>query len=186
MAKHPDLSEGSTAKPDEQEGGFLARWSRRKRDARVQERPAAEQPARTPEAPTAPKTDADMPALETLDEHSDYSGFLSPGVSEQLRQAALRKLFHLPQLNVVDGLDDYAEDYRVFAPLGDIVTADMRHRREMEEQRARERQRELEASREPEVAEQDQAEGHIPEPAAEAQPDAAPPPVDNPEPTQSG
>ena len=45
---------------------------------------------------------------------------------------ALRKLFHLPQFNFRDGLDDYAEDYTNFEPLGDIITADMRHRMERE------------------------------------------------------
>ncbi len=79
-----------------------------------------------------------MPALDTLDEHSDYSGFLSPKVSEGLRKAALRKLFHLPQFNVHDGLDDCCEDLTGFTPLGDIVTADMRYRLELEKERARE------------------------------------------------
>ncbi len=176
MARPPKPSAPPAARHDEPRQGFLARWSRRKRNAREEEQAAARQePLKAPEAP---KTDADMPALETLNEHSDYSGFLSPGVSERLRQAALRKLFHLPQLNVVDGLDDYAEDYRVFAPLGDIVTADMRHRREMEEQRARERQRELEANQETSVAQEKPAEEQTPEPGAAAHSESAPPPAD--------
>jgi hypothetical protein len=35
-------------------------------------------------------------------------------------------MFHFPALNVVDGLDDYAEDFSHFEPLGDILTQDMR------------------------------------------------------------
>ncbi len=96
------------------------------------------------------KTDADMPPLDALNEHSDYSGFLSPGVSEELRRLALRKLFHLPRFNVRDELDDCAEDYTGFTPLGDIVTADMRHRMELEKEKAREHLKELVESKQEE------------------------------------
>lgn len=119
--------------------GFLERWSERKmstRDCVDADGPAAqsgadaksacEPGAEEEEAPVL--TDADMPSLESLDEGSDYSGFLSPGVSEDLRRKALSKLFHGARFNVADGLDDYAEDFCSFEPLGDTVTADMRHR----------------------------------------------------------
>jgi len=120
---------------DEDEN-FISRWSRRK-----QER--GKDPAVTPEkTPTADAiaekphlTDADMPAIESLTEDSDYSGFLSPKVSEALRKQALRKLFHSPGFNVRDGLDDYDGVYTEFEKLGDIVTADMRHQLDMEAQR---------------------------------------------------
>ncbi len=82
-------------------------------------------------------TDADMPPLESLDEHSDYSGFLSSGVSEDLRRRALRKLFFSAAFNVRDGLDDYDDDFTSFEGLGDMVTADMKHQREVEAERAR-------------------------------------------------
>ena len=85
------------------------------------------------------KTDADMQPIESLQPDSDYAAFLSPKVSEKLRRMALRKLFQLPHFNICDGLDDYAEDYRNFAPLGDIVTADMRHRLERELEALKER-----------------------------------------------
>lgn len=81
---------------------------------------------------TSELTDADMPPLESLDESSDYSGFLSGKVSEGLRRAALRKLFHSSQFNVISELDEYAEDFTTFEALGDIVTADMRHQIEVE------------------------------------------------------
>jgi hypothetical protein len=118
--------------------GFLGRWSERKLRTREAEETGV-RPAPDPHPP-APETgepgeaplltDADMPPLESLDGSSDYSGFLSPGVSEALRRKALSQLFHSPRLNLVDGLDDYAEDFAGFVPLGDIVTADMRHRME--------------------------------------------------------
>ena len=114
---------------------FYARWSRRKLESKtdldiVEESVSSEQNA--DEEPAVPAlTDADMPALETLHDGSDYSGFLSPEVSAKLREVALRKLFHSKAFNIVDGLDDYDDDFITALPLGDIVTADMRHQAEV-------------------------------------------------------
>ncbi len=114
---------------------FYARWSRRKLESKtdsdiVEESVSSEQDA--DEEPAVPAlTDADMPALETLHDDSDYSGFLSPEVSDKLREVALRKLFHGKAFNIVDGLDDYDDDFITALPLGDIVTADMRHQAEV-------------------------------------------------------
>lgn len=104
------------------QSGLLGRWSERKRAARTAERPEnageADSPASVDEplmeraeAPARELTDADMPPVDSLNEHSDFSGFLSPKVGEALRRQALRKLFHLPSFNITDGLDDYDEDY---------------------------------------------------------------------------
>lgn len=103
---------------------FLTRWSQRKAEVANQ---APETPVEKPQEPEQePLTDEDMPPLESLDQDSDYSGFLSPGVSENLRQLALRKLFRSPKFNVTDGLNDYDQDYSKWVPLGDVVTCDMR------------------------------------------------------------
>jgi hypothetical protein len=69
----------------------------------------------------------ELPDLDLLDQDSDYSAFLAPGVDLPLRRRALRKLFASPKFNVFDGLDTYRDDYTSFPALGDIVTADMRH-----------------------------------------------------------
>lgn len=130
----------------DQEEGFLGRWSRRKAEVlKEQEAPdlsvpveAEAAPAPAPveeEPPPPPPSDEDMPPIESLDEESDYSGFLSPNVSEELRKRALRKLFSSAVFNQVDGLDDYDEDFTKFEPLGDLVTADMKHQMEMEAKR---------------------------------------------------
>ena len=114
---------------------FYARWSRRKMESKtdldiVEESVSSEQNA--DEEPAVPAlTDANMPALETLHDDSDYSGVLSPEVSDKLREIALRKLFHSKAFNIVDGLDDYDDDFITALPLGDIVTADMRHQAEV-------------------------------------------------------
>ena len=120
------------------ETGFWSRWSARKQaDREMEERPPpVEESAAPPEVETRPLTDEDMPPLESLGENSDYSGFLSPEVSDGLRRLALRKLFHGADFNVCDGLDDYAEDFTTFEKLGDLVTADMRFQMEQAVRRA--------------------------------------------------
>jgi len=77
-------------------------------------------------------TDADMPAIESLSENSNFSQFMSSGVTDELRNLALRKMFKAPFFNIRDGLDEYDEDFTTFEKLGDIVTCDMRHQIEVE------------------------------------------------------
>ena len=120
---------------------FLRRWSRLKADsaARPDEgsvpaevpgsgAPGQEENRQGPEDPAElPPGDEDMPPLESLDENSDFSGFMSPRVSAALRKQALRKLFRSPKFNVISELDDYIDDYRSYPALGDILTSDMKH-----------------------------------------------------------
>ena len=94
-------------------GDFLARWSRRKLEARTgsiddsaevlqTEEPQAVPPVAAP--PERELTDADMPPLDSLTADSDFTPFMSPGVSDGLRRLALRKLFSQPSFNITDGL----------------------------------------------------------------------------------
>lgn len=124
-------------KPTVEADDFIQRWSRRKAEAAAgsdeQEQPVAptdpvEDAEQEATAPPEILTDADMPPLESLDQDADVSSFLSPGVSDDLRRAALRKVFRSAKFNVCDGLDDYCGDYTKFEPLGDVITADMRFR----------------------------------------------------------
>ena len=128
------------------ERSFLSRWSRRKALRQEElddevlggtEETVTKTVDFAEESPPSP-TDEDMPAVESLGADDNYGDFLSPKVSEKLRKVALRKLFHGAGFNIRDGLDDYDEDFTYFEPLGDIVTADMRHREEMLERKARE------------------------------------------------
>ena len=122
----------SRTTPQDQQG-FLQRWSRRKQDSLNQRDETA---TAAPPAESAPlPTDEDMPPIESLTEESDFTGFLSPNVSEELRKLALRKLFHGAAFNVRDGLDDYDQDFTNFAKLGDVMTADLRYRLEREARR---------------------------------------------------
>jgi hypothetical protein len=132
----------------------LSRWSRRKQqtteetqkeDLALEVEPqdqginelevALSEDQQQSEAQEPVLSDADMEPVETLTENSDFSKFMSPGVSDKLRNLALRKMFQAPSFNIRDGLDEYDEDYTSFEKLGDIVTADMRHQMEMEAKR---------------------------------------------------
>jgi hypothetical protein len=151
----------------------LSRWSRRKQDAA--KAPPVDEPVAidTAEASLseplsdevvpepAPLTDADMPDIDSLAEDSDFTGFMSPGVSDELRNLALRKLFHAPVFNIRDGLDEYDEDYTSFEKLGDIVTCDMKHQIEVQERKrleALEQERQAEADAEFEEMTEDTSE----------------------------
>jgi hypothetical protein len=118
---------------------FVARWSRRKQAARVStENPpqppstALEADAKTAAAPPVVLTDKDMPPIESLTGESDFTGFLSSGVSEALRRKALYKLFHLPEFNVRCPLDSEYYDCSGYQPLGDMITHEMREAMERE------------------------------------------------------
>lgn len=102
-------------------------------------------------------TDADMPDIETLNADSDYSPFFSEGVSKELRNLALKKLFFSGKFSARDGLDDYDDDFTKFEPLGDTVTSDMKfHQRRKEKARLAELELEREKA-ELEAAEKERA-----------------------------
>ena len=75
-------------KPGQDAGDFLARWSQRKLEARREDAGPGAQPEEMepppgvadactgqPEPPLRELTDADMPAVETLNAESDYAAF---------------------------------------------------------------------------------------------------------------
>lgn len=145
---------------------FVSRWSRLKHennqindDADVDSiiDKAAKQAIASDEERQAPVkilTDADMPDIESMTADSDYTDFLSPGVSEELRKLALRKLFRSEVFNIRDGLDEYDGDYTHFEKLGDIVTSDMKHQLELEAKRKAEQALQHENSQADDVADE--------------------------------
>ena len=129
MRKESAKSSSARADTDGlEEEGFFRRWSSRKRRARRGEAdesvPASRSEDTKPDQvdessgsaePERVLTDEDMPPIESLTEDSDYSPFMSPGVSDPLRKLALRKMFLSSKYNFTDGLDDYADDFTSFA-----------------------------------------------------------------------
>lgn len=113
---------------------FLGRWSRRKLDAQEgkpldepapQPLAAVAQPATAAPAPLAPKPAQapQEPALPTLADaqaltpQSDFSAFVLRGVTPEVRNTAMKKLFADPHFNVMDGLDIYIDDYTKPSPM---------------------------------------------------------------------
>ena len=136
-----------TDQTEDPDVSFVSRWSRLKHETKQDtedtaiEKIAAEKIVETGALDEQQKssakilTDEDMPDLEMMTADSDYTDFLSPGVSDELRKLALRKLFHSDVFNIRDGLDEYDGDYTRFEKLGDIVTSDMQHQIELEAKR---------------------------------------------------
>jgi len=164
MSKTPreDASEAGAPEVDTLENeAFLTRWSKRKALSREgvelpepvdevagdSDSPAGDSVAGNEDGPQGsverddeqgvetPTAAPVLPPIESLGEESDYSAFLASDVPADLRRKALRKLFQSPKFNVRDGLDDYDLDYTSPEPLGDIVTAEMRHRLRIELER---------------------------------------------------
>ncbi|HEX6362120.1 MAG TPA: DUF3306 domain-containing protein [Albitalea sp.] len=130
------------------EDGFLSRWSRRKVQAKRGDAVPEEPPASTP--PVVPLPGAvpqaaeggagarpgergtegarpEQPPPPTLDDAAalprgaDISHFMTPKVGEDVKRAALKKLFADPHFNVMDGLDTYIDDYSKPSPIPPAV-----------------------------------------------------------------
>lgn len=116
---------------DGQEKNFLSRWSRLKTQARQATEeggapgeaarqdagsPAVQQPCDAGVRPQDAQAPA-VPPVESLDMDSDYRPFFHPKIEEDVRRAALKKLFSDPHFNVMDGLDVYIDDYSKADPL---------------------------------------------------------------------
>lgn len=131
-------------KSDEPEAGestedFVSRWSRKKAETR-----------QTPPQPSAQEVDPkapapELPPIDKLTIDSDYRDFFHPKVGEDVRRAALKKLFSDPRFNVMDGLDVYIDDYSKTEPIPPAMLAGLRQAqnilgwaKEDEEQRAKE------------------------------------------------
>jgi len=99
---------------------FLSRWSRLKREA-------AEAPAVSASTP-AP---VELPPVDSLGFDSDFTGFLQAKVDEKLKQAALKKLFHSPHFNQMDGLDVYIDDYNTFEPIPESMLRELNHAQDL-------------------------------------------------------
>lgn len=73
-----------------------------------------------PVRPEPPRESAPLPTLDDvklLTPDADFSRFVAPGVSPDVRNAAMKKLFADPFYNVMDGLDIYIDDYSKPDPL---------------------------------------------------------------------
>jgi hypothetical protein len=91
-----------------EEEPFLNRWSRLK--AARRRRPDRPEAAPEPQAAASDRAGPKLPAVDALNEASDFSVFMAEGVPEGVRRAALRRLWRLdPVLANLDGMNDYEE-----------------------------------------------------------------------------
>jgi len=116
------------------ESSFINRWSDRKTAERddqsleqveIPEQSAvassSEQGVTSDENITVPD---DLPDINTLDKNSDFSLFMREGTPEHLKKLALKKLFTSdPAFSVLDGLNDYDEDYSMIGKVAEAVSS---------------------------------------------------------------
>jgi hypothetical protein len=100
---------------------FVERWSRLKQEARDQPPQKAPEKAADPKEPPP-----ELPPVDKLNLESDFRPFFHPKVGEDVRRAALKKLFSDPRFNVMDGLDVYIDDYTKNEPIPPEMMAGLR------------------------------------------------------------
>ena len=127
-------------------GNFFSRWSQRKQAVK-QGVPLAEPlpsvnslPQSKPteaKSPTVAAPNSESPTTEepakvlTLEDvskltpESDFTSFMTQGVSPEVRNAAMKKLLADPHYNIMDGLDIYIGDYNTPDPLPEGMLAKM-------------------------------------------------------------
>lgn len=100
---------------------FLSRWSRRKQAAKAEPPPPpAAEPPEPQESPEPAAPPPELPPVESLGKDSDYSAFLKEGVPQELKQAALQKLWESdPALMAPEIMDLHMGDYTT--PADEVV-----------------------------------------------------------------
>ena len=125
------------------DGNFVSRWSRRKIEARkTEEKPAEPKPSPEPAPPAAPAVSnagaaaappdtsapRELPPLESLKGlASEYTEFLKPGVDENLRRSALKKLFSDPHFENFERFEAYCEDFTQGEPIPMAMLKTLEH-----------------------------------------------------------
>jgi Protein of unknown function (DUF3306) len=134
---------------DDSKEAFVERWSRMKQEAK-EAPPPRKAPEKAEVDANAPPPE--LPPIDKLNIDSDFRGFFHPKVGEDMRRAALKKLFSDPRFNVMDGLDVYIDDYSKTEPIPPEMLAGLRQAqnilkwaREDTEERAR-KEKELQAA----------------------------------------
>ena len=166
---------------------FLSRWSRLKKDARQTEdkppepkaetgpAPAAAPPVPVKESAAQPSPPPELPSIESLRGlASEYTEFLKPGVSEDMRRAALKKLFADPYFETFEKFEAYCEDYTQGEPIPPAMLRTLEHAKgllfdEKEEEKKKD-EAPIAAETKPEIEAPAQAEADAPSVQPQAEP----------------
>ena len=127
-------------------GNFFSRWSQRKQAVKLGV-PLAEPLSSTNSLPQSNPTEAELPTVAApnlesptteepakvltledvskLTSESDFTSYMTQGVSPEVRNAAMKKLLADPHYNIMDGLDIYIGDYNTPDPLPEGMLAKM-------------------------------------------------------------
>jgi len=85
---------------------------------------SATRPSVAPQGPAA----RELPPLDSLKGlASEYTEFMRPGVDENLRRAALKKLFSDPYFNVADPFEAYSGDFTRGEPIPAAMLKTLEH-----------------------------------------------------------
>jgi hypothetical protein len=120
---------------------FASRWSRRKIEA-LKDKPAEPKPSSEPTISAAPVDAAaappgvpaprELPPLESLKGlASEYTEFLKPGVDENLRRSALKKLFADPHFENFERFEAYCEDFTKGEPIPLAMLRTLEHAKDL-------------------------------------------------------
>lgn len=122
---------------DREDEAFLSRWSRRKSEAReAEEKPAEPAPSPAPAASSANTAAAqpgvsapvELPPIESLKGlASEYRDFMRPGVDDDVRRSALKKLFSDPHFENFERFEAYCEDYTQGEPISLAMLKTLEH-----------------------------------------------------------
>src|SRR3990172_10078304 len=164
-------------KEEKEQEQFIARWSRLKQEAQDQP-PQDKAPEKAVDPATPPP---ELPISDKLTFDSDYRAFFHPRVDEDVRRAALKRLFSDPRFNVMDGLDVYIDDYSKSEPIPAAMMAQLRQAQQIlewakgdqEQSQREEREQEQVAGHEPPRLEQQMTEAPAAAelPAAQSEPE---------------
>jgi hypothetical protein len=114
----------------QEQDGFLSRWSRRKLDADEEDQ-QAEAPSQEQETASDESESEAQPVVE------EKPIWQRDDVDADTKKAALRELFHKPEFNLRDGLNEYDDDFTQFAGLGSVVTHEMKRMLKLAEEKTR-------------------------------------------------
>ncbi len=113
---------------EQNDDSFLSRWSKRKLtadDEAVQPKPEIEktESSAIEQSPPEQSETTDKPIWQQDD------------VNPLAKKQALQDLFKQSEFGVLDGLNEYDEDYTSFTSLGNVVTREMKRMLELAEQK---------------------------------------------------